>query len=187
MQASLSLVPDRVCGDCNVCCIVPKIDEPALQKLPGCRCPNAQPDNACAIYPTRPGACRNFYCGWRRFAFVDARLRPDRSSVFIRPTSDNKLALGPKGYAVIITLLDREALGATGLVATIFAALGAGLDAYLVVPGPPGYTSGRKRINEALGDAVARSDARAVGALLAEQYEEVRAGIDRTRQVVLRA
>jgi len=34
------LVPNRECGDCNVCCAALTIDDPALQKPPGFRCRN---------------------------------------------------------------------------------------------------------------------------------------------------
>jgi len=183
----LALVPDRTCGSCNVCCVVSKIDEPALQKLPGCRCRNALSNGACAIYAARPETCRGFFCGWRLLSWVDERLRPDHAAVFIRLTKDEKLVLGPHQFALMVTVLSREGLNAPGLAETIIAAIGERIDTYLVVPGPPGYTSCRKWINAALGEAVKRKDAMALGKLLREQYAEAVTKLDQTRPVILTA
>jgi hypothetical protein len=181
----VAVVTDRTCGGCNVCCIVPKIDEPALQKPPGCRCPNALSSGACAIYERRPETCRNFFCGWRVLPWVDEALRPDRSAVFIRLTWDEDLAVGPQPFALMITVLGHEGLDATGLVQAIITAIDAQIATYLVVPGPPGCTSCRKRLNGPLGEAVRRKDAMALRALLEEQYAEVRSRLNETRPVVL--
>lgn len=181
------LVADRSCGSCNVCCVVPKIDEPALQKLPGCRCPNALWNGACAIYETRPETCRGFFCGWRLLPWVDERLRPDQSAVFIRLTKDEKLVVGPHQLALMITVLRREGLCASGLIETIITAIAARIGTYLVVPGAPGYTSCRKQLNSRLGAAVERRDATAVGTLLDQEYAEAVSKLNETRPVVLTA
>jgi hypothetical protein len=103
-----------MCGGCNVCCVVPRIDEPALQKLPGCRCRNALSNGECAIYEMRPQTCRSFFCGWRLLSWVDARLRPDRSGVFIRLTEDEGLLSGSRRFALMVTVLNHEGLNASG-------------------------------------------------------------------------
>ncbi len=107
-RMALHLVDGRVCGACNVCCVVPKIDEPALQKLPGCRCPHALSDGSCAIYDERPQTCRSFYCGWRLLDWIDERLRPDQSGIFIRLTGDKSLVAGKHPFAMMVTVLGGE-------------------------------------------------------------------------------
>jgi hypothetical protein len=179
------LVPERTCGSCNICCVVPKIDEPELQKLPGCRCRNALTSGVCAIYETRPTVCRNFFCGWRLLPWVDERLKPDQSAVFIRLTKDEKLVLGPHRFALMVTVLSHEGLNANGLIETIITSINAQIDTYLIVPGPPGYTSCRRWLNDPLGEAVRRGDATAFKSLLEEQYAEVQAKLNETRPVVL--
>lgn len=180
-----SLLPDRTCGCCNVCCVVPKIDEPALQKLPGCRCANALPSGACAIYETRPDTCRSFLCGWRLLSWVDERLRPDQSGVFIRLTKDEDLVVEPHRFALMITVVDREGLDASGLVETILTAINAHIGTWLVVPGPPGYTSCRGWLNDVLGAAATRQDAAQLKSLLEQQYAAGLAKLNETRPVVL--
>ncbi len=70
------LVESRVCGPCQVCCQVPTIDDPALQKLPGYRCEHALPHCGCGIYDTRPRTCRDFFCGWRRLKWISEAMPP---------------------------------------------------------------------------------------------------------------
>ena len=70
------MIANRSCGDCNVCCVVPALDEPDLVKPPGKKCPHSC--NGCAIYDRRPKACRAFYCAWRLMPELDESWRPDR-------------------------------------------------------------------------------------------------------------
>jgi hypothetical protein len=181
------LVPDRICGGCNICCVVPKIDEPALQKLPGCRCRNALPNGECAIYEMRPQTCRSFFCGWRLLSWVDARLRPDQSGVFIRLTEDEGLLSGSRRFALMVTVLKHEGLNASGLVETMITSIKAQIDTYLVVPGPPGYTSCRSRLNDELGEAAERADTLQFQALLEGRYSEALTKLNETRPIVLGA
>lgn len=167
---SMELVPGRGCGSCNVCCVALTIDEPDLRKVQGYRCRNAQRDNSCAIYEARPQTCRAFFCGFRRLRWVRDTLRPDVSGVLVRLHQEVSAADGTARLGVIVTLLSRAALKAEGLAETVAAAVAAGVPVYLHVPGPPGYTSGQARINEALGDAVAMKDKVAVLGILREAY-----------------
>ena len=77
-----ALVPGRECGNCNICCIVPAIDKPDIQKISGAVCRNCTA-GGCAIYEARPDVCRTYYCGWRRLELIDADWRPDLSGVFV--------------------------------------------------------------------------------------------------------
>src|SRR5690348_4317915 len=75
------LVPDRDCGECTVCCVVPTIDLPDIQKTAGVRCRHCT--RGCAIYEKRPTVCRDFHCCWRQRPELGDEWRPDRSGVFI--------------------------------------------------------------------------------------------------------
>lgn len=56
------VVAGRSCGTCTLCCKVLAIEE--LNKPHGVWCPHAKPGRGCAIYSDRPGACREFICGY---------------------------------------------------------------------------------------------------------------------------
>ncbi len=181
----LRLVAGRECGSCNVCCVVPKIDEPALQKLPGCVCPNALGDGSCAIYEQRPRTCRDFYCGWRLADWIDERLRPDQSGIFIRLSGDPSLATGKYPFSMMVTVPAPDRFSAPGLVETVLTAINAELATYLIVPGPPGYTSLRIPLNRLLRSAAARNEKPAVLSSLRELHARTQIRMSKTRPVIL--
>ncbi len=74
------LVPGRECGDCTVCCAVPTIDDPEIQKKPGIHCRHCA--TGCTIYESRPKSCRDFFCAWRMMPRLGPEWRPDRSGIF---------------------------------------------------------------------------------------------------------
>ena len=76
----MTLVPGRECGDCALCCTLPNIDKPEIQKLSGARCIHCT-GTGCAIYETRPPVCRAWYCAWRSVDIFDDTWRPDKSGV----------------------------------------------------------------------------------------------------------
>ena len=170
------LIPGRDCGSCNVCCVSLTIDDPELQKLQGYRCRNALPDNSCAIYPNRPRTCRDFNCGWRLLKWVRQTLRPDLSGVLVRLHYELSAATNTRTLGVIFTFLNRRALKAEGLAESVAAAVAAGVPVYVGVPGPPGYTSGQARINEALLHAVQTRDKPAVLEVLRVACQQGRKG-----------
>ncbi len=157
-----NLVPHRSCGSCNVCCVALTINDPALKKVQGYRCPNTLPDKGCAIYEDRPGTCSSFYCGWRMLKWVREPLRPDLSGVLVRMRVSVSPDRKTRTMGVIFTLLNHAALKAEGLAESVAAAVAAGVPVYLGVPGPPGYTSSQAQINDALNHAVATKDKAAV-------------------------
>jgi len=174
---------DRSCGTCNVCCYALTIDEPALAKPQGIRCPHTAADLSCTIYGTRPGTCRSFWCGWRLFRWVRRTLRPDESGVLIR----TQYQISPGGDAragVIFSLLTAGALEAEGLLESIAAAIAGGLIVHVHIPGPAGYTSSTARIDEALADVVMRRDKPGMMALLREALKEGQSGP--RRKIVLK-
>jgi hypothetical protein len=87
----------------------------------------------------------------------------------------------------MVTVLCHEGLNAPGLSETIITSIRAQVDTYLIVPGPPGYTSCRSRLNDALGEAVKREDATVFKSLLDEQYAEALTKLNKTRPVILTA
>ena len=171
----LSLVAGRECGSCNVCCVAFTVDEPELQKLPGYHCHNCQPDGGCAIYEARPQTCRAFHCGWRRLKWVGAGLRPDLSGVVIRLTS-GETAAGGQQLGVLFTVLTDAGLEADGLAEAVGAAVHANIPTSLHVPGPPGFTASRVRLNDVLREAVGRRDKAAILRTLTELRAEGQAG-----------
>lgn len=164
------VIEGRECGSCNVCCVALTIDDPALYKVQGYRCPNLTAQSGCGIYPTRPHTCRAFECGWRLLKWVKPGLRPDKTGVLVR------LRRAAAGFEIVISLLDRKALKSDGLAETVAAAVAAGRPVYLDVPGPPGYTSALGRIDEALADAVAARDKPAVLEILRQARKQGQAG-----------
>lgn len=169
------LVADRACGPCNVCCVDLTIDEPALRKPQGIRCPNARPDNGCAIYQDRPHTCRTFFCGWRMMKWVKPTLRPDTSGVLFNLRQAGRPD-DPTAMGVVLTLLRKEALKAEGLAETVAAAVASGAPVWVRIPGPPGYTSATARIDEALRPAVLTRDKPGVLAILRRCWREGRHG-----------
>lgn len=65
----------RTCGPCSACCYVFAIADVAT--LPYTRCAQLT-QSGCGIYPSRPGACRAYACGWIvDGAWFDEAERPD--------------------------------------------------------------------------------------------------------------
>jgi hypothetical protein len=80
MWEGMTLVAGRECGACTVCCTVPTINKPEIQKLSGATCRHCT-GAGCAVYETRPPICRSYYCAWRTVEIFDDSWRPDRSGV----------------------------------------------------------------------------------------------------------
>lgn len=134
-----NLVPGRECGDCTVCCIVPAIDRPELQKPPGAVCRNCQ-GGACAIYETRPQVCRTYYCGWRRLAMLGEDWRPDKSGVLIESGSAQFAAAG----SIVLTLVGNplKTIRQHGFLDFVSAGVNRNLVLFLSLPGPVGKQGG---------------------------------------------
>lgn len=71
----------RSCGSCTLCCKTMLIE--ALNKPIGQWCVHCDKGRGCAIYETRPPACRAFRCGWLQDPSMPDSLRPDRSRVIL--------------------------------------------------------------------------------------------------------
>jgi hypothetical protein len=161
--SQMPLVPGRDCGTCYVCCIALTVNDGGLFKPQGTRCPNLTGAGLCGIYEDRPSDCAAFYCGYRRLKWVKDTLRPDQSGVLVVIGYINP-AVWEVG--VSITLLTEQALDAPGLVETVTAAVKMEMPLDLIVPGPPGHTSGWARMNDSLAQPVQNNDMEAVRQIL---------------------
>jgi hypothetical protein len=142
MAEELSPIAGRECGDCTVCCLVPAIDKPEIQKASGTLC-NHCTGSGCAIYETRPPICRRFHCAWRLFDFFADEWRPDRSGVFAEPVRiDGKTGMrltlfrDPLQIVREPWFIDFIAIGVCGNAPVV-----------LLIPGPPGHLGAQLMLN----------------------------------------
>lgn len=82
------LVPGRSCEGCTLCCKLLEVEP--LDKPRAAWCPHCNQKAGCRIYDSRPAACRNFYCGWRRIAHLDDRWKPSKSKFLINYEEHSK-------------------------------------------------------------------------------------------------
>jgi len=130
-----NLVPGRVCGDCKVCCIVPPIDEPEMQKIPNAMCRHRLKEG-CSIYENRPTPCRTYFCGWRRLAFLDDDWRPDRSGVLIE--SGTASTVGPDAVVLILVADPLKTVRQRRFLDFVGEAIAQKTKLFLSLPGSPG-------------------------------------------------
>jgi hypothetical protein len=95
------LVPGRECGECLVCCIVPPIDKPEIQKLSSSACRHCA-HGGCDIYEARPPVCRSFYCAWRRTVQLPDDWRPDKSGIFAEIEIKVAPPFQPLGFSLML-------------------------------------------------------------------------------------
>lgn len=176
-MGTYALVAGRDCGDCTVCCIVPAIDDPDIQKRSGTPCRHCRAhaldgrvtDSAapgCTAYDTRPGVCRSFHCAWRYLADLDDGWRPDRSQVYA--TLEEIPLKGASLTAVTLTLIGDAAATARlpWFVNFVHARALAEKPMFFALPGSPGLRP--TRIFAPLADmaGAARKGAAAVQSML---------------------
>ena len=75
------------CGDCWMCCRVPKIKE--LDKPAGKKCNNYVEGERCTIYETRPEECRLFECAYFQMKKVHEEFKPDKCGIMFEKISEN--------------------------------------------------------------------------------------------------
>ena len=164
----------RVCGTCTACCISLAIDDPALRKPAGQPCLHRIEGRGCAIYPSRPGVCRDWLCGWRALDWVGDGLRPDDSGVLIfTPRTPPAEAQG-FARALILTILAERGLDAPALPDAVAGAIGRGIAVLLYVPGRPGAGGAQMLVNHLLAPAVAAGNMALLRRDLAELYHPLR-------------
>ena len=102
-----SLVAERDCGECMVCCKYLYINTPGLKKPADVLCSNCIINRGCSIYETRPNTCRTWHCLWRRTETMPEEMRPDKSNaLFSLKISFEPRHIFENAYIVCMTLTD---------------------------------------------------------------------------------
>ena len=70
----------RECGNCTLCCKVPRIQQ--LFKPPNQWCMFCDVGEGCAIYDRRPEVCQKFECLWLSGG-MDYAYRPDKVGFYV--------------------------------------------------------------------------------------------------------
>jgi hypothetical protein len=82
--------PERVCGECSLCCTLLRVD--ALGKLGGEPCIHQRfgdPAGGCGIHDRRPGICRGYRCLWLAGSLEESD-RPDRIGAVLSLTTEGE-------------------------------------------------------------------------------------------------
>lgn len=78
--------PDRLCGECSLCCTVLRVDE--LDKLGGIPCVHQDRGaKGCSVHARRPGICRAYRCLWLSGGLTETD-RPDRLGAVLDVVAD---------------------------------------------------------------------------------------------------
>ena len=106
-ESYFSLVPDRHCGECMVCCEYLSINTSNFKKPADTLCQNCVADQGCRIYHSRPSVCRTWHCLWRRHPGMPEALRPDKcKAVFSLKVCFEPRQMFENAYIVCMTLTD---------------------------------------------------------------------------------
>ena len=140
----IDLVPGRQCGECKVCCIVPPIDEPGMQKQSNAMC-HHRLENGCDIYENRPLACRTYFCGWRRLAFLNDDWRPDKSGVLLE--SGTRTTVGSGSMVLILVGNPLKAIRQQRFLAFIRESIDQNVTLFLSLPGGRGKAKAALPLN----------------------------------------
>jgi hypothetical protein len=140
------LVPGRECGECTLCCIVPAIDKPEMQKLPSSVCGHC--DKGCAIYENRPETCRTYYCGWRWLPIFGDDWRPDQSGVFAQMESEVPAHFNsPFGLVLLLVGNPLKTIRQPHFIDFVTRSISNNMPLSLGLPGPKGKQSAKMSLN----------------------------------------
>jgi hypothetical protein len=154
------LVPGRECGGCTLCCIVPVIDKPEMQKLPSSVCRHCT-GGGCDIYESRPQTCRTYYCGWRWSTLLPDDWRPDQSGIFAQ-LEDDVAPQFQSGVGVILILVGNplKTIRQPRFIDFVAQSVSRKIALSLGLPGPKGMQAARFSLNtKEVYDASRRSRA----------------------------
>jgi len=143
------LVSGRECGECQVCCIVPTIDQRDIQKTAGAPCRHSL-QGGCGIYKARPEVCRTFYCGWRRSRDFPDDWRPDRSDIFAVLEANTLPQYGPVAVTLILVGNPFKTICRPDIIDFVVRNVQKHVALYLVLPGAGGALSLRLKLNNPL-------------------------------------
>ena len=150
------LVPERQCGDCQVCCVAMSIDYPDIQKMPGSACRHSL-KGGCDIYDSRPHVCRVFFCGWRRLSDIPADWRPDQSGILVIGETNHQPQFQPLALTLFLTGNPLKTIRRTDFLDFVIRKLRSRVALYLMLPGGKGMKSARLQLNAPLMESHARS------------------------------
>jgi uncharacterized cysteine cluster protein YcgN (CxxCxxCC family) len=87
--------PGRSCGECSLCCKLPYIEHPSLNKPAAVWCRHCKPGKGgCTIYDTRPSPCRDFLCYWLALPELSDEWRPNVCKLVVCGEADgNRIAV----------------------------------------------------------------------------------------------
>ncbi len=89
---SSPVLDGRDCRGCSLCCRILGVDE--IRKPQNTRCPNCDVAGGCRIYASRPGECRDFFCGYLTLPMVDEAWFPARCKMVVYPAAEgNRLTV----------------------------------------------------------------------------------------------
>ncbi len=162
-------VPERRCGECDVCCVVPLIADPALQKPAHQQCRNLVKGAGCAIYQWRPSTCRNWLCGWRLMPELEDAWRPDRSGVLLFPETSSLPGYRTMGFKFHVA--SPAVLAAAPVLNRLCGLIAATTPVWLAV----GRHPTKIFLNPVLAPLIAAGDAAAISATLVLQVRALTA------------
>ena len=82
-------VSGKECGECSLCCKLPKIDTPEFSKPATTWCSHCRPGReGCSIYDDRPPICRGFACLWLLHPLMPDEWKPSICKMVIYFTND---------------------------------------------------------------------------------------------------
>jgi hypothetical protein len=162
-----TLEPGRTCGGCTVCCVIPSIDTPELQKTTSVACVHCKESSGCKIYDTRPPGCREYFCYWRYETNLDDSWRPDLSGVFANAL-DEAAPDGYRGPPVELRILWPSALEWPPFTDVVMQFVRLKIAVFLGIPGPEGHYPVRALLNPVIEEAVSRGDRLAIRHLYVE-------------------
>jgi hypothetical protein len=140
------LVPGRECGECQLCCIVPAIDKPEIQKLSGSPCRHCI-GGGCDVYETRPEVCRTYYCGWRRIDLFRDNWRPDKSGVFAELETGQPPPFQNVGISMILVGNPLKTVRRHDFIDFVAINVRNNVALFLGLPGPNGKQAARLPLN----------------------------------------
>lgn len=150
MSKEPTLVPDRNCDQCVVCCVTLRIEESSLKKHADDPCPHLIAGKGCGIYATRPSVCRTWHCAWRYMPKLGDEWRPDRSKILLR-LHDGGLILQPLESPLKV-LTSRLALTLVG------DCVSNSVPVFISVPGKKGHCYCLVQLNEGFASAIESRD-----------------------------
>ncbi|RJX32062.1 MAG: hypothetical protein C4516_05340 [Oxalobacter sp.] len=104
-----SLLPERQCGECMVCCEYMPISAKGLIKPAQTLCPHVIVNRGCSIYETRPKVCRTWHCLWRRDASMPNEMRPDKSRmIFSLIVHEDERSLFEQAHITCIAMASKS-------------------------------------------------------------------------------